>query len=214
VGTWTGNSGTVDSNYESEGLEVEHVGTTTVHPDRLEISARIQAAMLEVPGGSRDASMCWQHFEYARPLGRKIDFNKLSPHNADTFRDRVRYWIGRTIDQPNYEEELEVPQPMIHVFKGKDKPEWFIGDMAANNRHVETVQELGEIIWVTVANGGTIGTGPNHGPEILSQATVNAITRNLTIEKAETITIKAIQAELKRLNTEVLAWKAAVEAAG
>jgi hypothetical protein len=99
VGTWTGDSGTMDSNYESEGLEIEHIGTTTVPAARLEIAARIQAAMLEAPGSSRDASMCWQHFEYAKPDGRKIDFAKLYPLNADSFRERVAFWIGRTQTQ-------------------------------------------------------------------------------------------------------------------
>lgn len=97
VGTWTGNSGTFDTNYESEGLEVEHTGYGPVPKGRHEISARILAAMLEAPGSSRDASMCCEHFEYARPLGRKVDFRELEPYTAATFRLRVAYWIGRTV---------------------------------------------------------------------------------------------------------------------
>jgi hypothetical protein len=96
VGTWSGGSGTVDSNYESMGLEVEHTGMTTVDPIRHEISARILAAMLECPGGSRDASMVWEHFEYGRPLGRKVDFRYLAPYNADWVRNRAAFWVGRT----------------------------------------------------------------------------------------------------------------------
>ena len=101
VGSWTGPAGTMDSNYESEGLEIEHVGTTSVHPARLETAARIQAAMLEAPGSSRNAGMCCQHYEYALPAGRKIDFYNLqppfdTPTKAAEFRTRVAYWIGRT----------------------------------------------------------------------------------------------------------------------
>jgi hypothetical protein len=95
-GTWTGKSGTFNSNYESMGLEVEHVGTAPVDPNRHEISCRILAAFLEAPGSSRDPSMCCQHFEYATPAGRKVDFFNLSPRDPAWIRNRVGYWIGRT----------------------------------------------------------------------------------------------------------------------
>jgi hypothetical protein len=124
VGTWTGPAGTMNSNYESEGLEVEHTGFGTVPVGRHEISARIIAAMLEAPGSSRSAGMCCEHFEYARPLGRKVDFRELSPYTASTFRSRVEYWIGRTIhDKPALEEDEDMP---ILRFATAGKPERLI----------------------------------------------------------------------------------------
>lgn len=99
VGTWSGRSGTVDSNYESHGLEVEHTGMSAVSEIRHEISARILAAMIEAPGSPRDHTMVWEHFEYARPLGRKIDFRYLTPYNAAWVRGRVGFWVGRTVGQ-------------------------------------------------------------------------------------------------------------------
>jgi hypothetical protein len=105
-GTWTGRSGTMNSNYESEGLEVEHVGTAPVDPIRHEIAARILAAMCEAPGSPRDSSMVCQHFEYARPIGRKSDFFDLSPRNPEWVRDRVGYWIGRTAGETPTPPEL------------------------------------------------------------------------------------------------------------
>jgi hypothetical protein len=107
TGTWTGQSGTFNDNYECEGLEVEHPGTGPVDPDRLEVSARVIAAMLEAPGSSRDASMAAQHAEYARPLGRKIDFYDLAPTDAPGFRRMVGFWIGRTIAAPIKPKEMD-----------------------------------------------------------------------------------------------------------
>lgn len=104
VGTWSGPAGTMNSNYESEGLEVEHVGTGPVHPARLETAARIIAAMLEVRPGLTAAMAC-THYEYALPAGRKIDFYNLDPpfnqpSKAAEFRARVAYWIGRRTTRP------------------------------------------------------------------------------------------------------------------
>lgn len=100
VGSWTGSGGTMDSNYESHGLEIEHVGTGPVHAARLETAARIVAAMVEGTP-ARAADMVCQHFEYALPKGRKIDFFNLAPPlSAHLFRERVRYWIGRTTTRP------------------------------------------------------------------------------------------------------------------
>lgn len=93
VGAWRGISG----NSKAFGLEVEHVGTTTQSGKRHEISARILAAGLEGPGGSRDPRNCCRHAEYANPPGRKIDFNVAAPPwTAADMRSRVGYWIGRT----------------------------------------------------------------------------------------------------------------------
>lgn len=92
VGEWLGHSG----NSLFLGNEVEHPGTEPVHPDRLEVAARICAAFCEAPGSMRSSLQVWQHFEYARPLGRKIDFFDLWPWNPSVFRTRVRFWIGRT----------------------------------------------------------------------------------------------------------------------
>jgi hypothetical protein len=105
VGSWTGPLGTMNSNYESEGLEVEHVGTGSVHPARLETAARIIAAMLEVQGSRAVAAMACTHYEYALPAGRKVDFFNLDPPfnqptKAAEFRSRVAYWIGRKTTRP------------------------------------------------------------------------------------------------------------------
>jgi hypothetical protein len=93
TGGWNGLTG----NTSVAGLEIEHVGTTTVHGDRLEVAARIQAALLEAPGSTRNAAYLCQHFEWTT---RKIDFYNLAPHfNVATFRSRVAYWIGRSAGQ-------------------------------------------------------------------------------------------------------------------
>jgi hypothetical protein len=112
----------MNSNYESEGLEVEHTGTGPVSPVRHEISARILAAFLEAPGSSRDWRMCCQHYEYADPPGRKIDFFDLNPpfaNRADGIRQRVGYWIGRTAteeDDMDTEEFRRELQAGLHKF--------------------------------------------------------------------------------------------------
>lgn len=100
-GGWRGLSG----NSSVGGLEVEHVGTGPVSINRLEVSARIQAALLEAPGSSRDAANCCQHFEWTP---RKIDFYSLSPWTVHTFRDRVAYWVGRDYQPPAELEDDEM----------------------------------------------------------------------------------------------------------
>lgn len=92
-GGWRGLSG----NSSVGGLEVEHPGIGRVPVARLEISARIIAALLEAPGSTRSPAYACQHFEWT---SRKIDFHDLAPWNADSFRQRVGYWIGRTISSP------------------------------------------------------------------------------------------------------------------
>jgi len=90
AGAWNGLTG----NTSVSGHEVEHVGTGPVNLKRLEIAAKVAAAQLEGPTSSHDAGFCCQHFEWAP--GRKTDFFSLSPWNADFFRQRVAFWIGRT----------------------------------------------------------------------------------------------------------------------
>ena len=102
-GGWRGLSG----NGSVGGLEVEHVGTGPVDALRLEVSARIQAALLEAPGSSRSAANCCQHSEWTP---RKVDFFDLRPWTVATFRQRVAYWIGRSAE---VEIELEDDQMVI-----------------------------------------------------------------------------------------------------
>lgn len=104
-GSWRGLSG----NGAVGGLEVEHVGTGPVAIVRLDVSARIQAALLEAPGSSRSASLCCQHFEWTP---RKIDFNSLAPWTPDIFRQQVAYWIGRDAGS---EIEVEDDDPMVII---------------------------------------------------------------------------------------------------
>jgi hypothetical protein len=113
----------INSNYESEGLEVEHTGSGPVPPERHEISCRILAAMLEAPGSTRDWRMCCQHYEYADPDGRKVDFRELDPpfiNRADGIRSRVAHWIGRTDQPPKPEPELE-DSDMALIIAAKDR---------------------------------------------------------------------------------------------
>jgi hypothetical protein len=102
-----------NSNYESMGLEVEHVGTGAADPARHEISCRILAAFLEAPGSSHDHLMCCEHYEYADPPGRKVDFRELSPpyaNRGDGVRGRVKYWIGRTVGDGQGDDDLDSTQ--------------------------------------------------------------------------------------------------------
>jgi hypothetical protein len=103
-GTWRGYSG----NSKFYGLEVEHTGLGGVHPRRLEVAARIHAAFLE-GAGARTASLTAQHFEYATPPGRKIDFFNLTPFTAESFRARVTWLIGRDMTAPT------PPPPIIRL---------------------------------------------------------------------------------------------------
>lgn len=87
-GRWRGISG----NSQFHGLEVEHTGTGPVDKRRVEVSCRILAAMLLHPAGSLDAGWVCQHYEYAQPPGRKIDFFNLNPpfpNRGDGVRARV-----------------------------------------------------------------------------------------------------------------------------
>lgn len=95
VGVWLGVSG--NSNYH--GLEVEHTGTGPVDARRHEISCRILAAMMEAPGSGRDPRRVCEHYEFATPPGRKIDFYNLDPpfpNRGIGVRARVKQLIGWT----------------------------------------------------------------------------------------------------------------------
>jgi hypothetical protein len=114
-GGWNGLTG----NSTVAGLEVEHVGTGPVASDRLEVGARIVAAMLEAPGSTGNAAYACQHFEWT---SRKIDFYNLAPHfNTASFRQRVAFWIGRTVHTapptpiPKPDEEEDMRQRVIAV---------------------------------------------------------------------------------------------------
>jgi hypothetical protein len=112
-GSWHGLSG----NGSVAGLEVEHTGLGAVPIARLEVSARIQAALLEAPGSSRDAAFCCQHSEWT---SRKIDFWNLAPWTVHTFRQRVAYWIGRSAEEDDMtpaelREELKDGESRKHI---------------------------------------------------------------------------------------------------
>lgn len=92
-----GQWGVASGNGETVGLEVEHVGTTSVPLARHEITARILAALLEAPGAARSGAAACRHAEYALPRGRKIDFALTAPIDAGWMRTRTGYWIGRTV---------------------------------------------------------------------------------------------------------------------
>ena len=96
IGNWNG----LTSNSQLGGLEVEHVGTTTAPARRHETSCRILAALIEAPGSPRDAGNVAQHYEYALPRGRKIDFAHLSPWDPHMIRQRTAFWVGRTMQTP------------------------------------------------------------------------------------------------------------------
>jgi hypothetical protein len=97
VGIWRGVSG----NTHAAGVEVEHTGVGGTSPRRHEITCRILAALLE--GGSRDARNVCQHFEFATPKGRKVDFKDLAPDTPDSIRARVAFWIGRTAEEDEFD---------------------------------------------------------------------------------------------------------------
>lgn len=111
-GGWRGLTG----NSSVHGLEVEHVGTTGVSSNRVEVSARIQAAFLE--GSTRDARLTCQHFEWAPD--RKIDFNVLGM-GPDQFRSRVNYWIGRSYNEPA-STPIELEKDMDYVVQCSGRP--------------------------------------------------------------------------------------------
>jgi hypothetical protein len=118
AGIWRGVSG----NRKFHGLEVEHTGTGPVHPDRLEIAARIIAAMLEAPGSSRSADMYADHANYATPLGRKIDFFSHAPGTRTTFRHKVAFWIGRTVSGPNPQPTKPTEDDDMYIIEVLDAP--------------------------------------------------------------------------------------------
>lgn len=111
-GSWRGISG----NRRVGGLEVEHTGLGRVDVARLEIAARINAALAEAPGSPRDAGNTCQHFEWT---SRKIDFHDLYPWTPAGFRARVHHWIGRTAGTPAPPvPELEGDDPMLIRYPG------------------------------------------------------------------------------------------------
>lgn len=109
VGVWRGISG----NSNAGGVEVEHTGTGGASPRRREITCRILAALLE--GGSGDARNACQHFEFATPKGRKVDFRDLAPDTPDSIRARVDFWIGRTEedDMPLTDDDLNKVRAIV-----------------------------------------------------------------------------------------------------
>lgn len=156
VGIWRGYAG----NIHFAGLEVEHTGVGRVPEARLEVGARIIAAMLEAPGSSWNSAYAAQHFEYATPKGRKIDFRELYPYNTDSFRARVQYWIGRRVDDPQ-----PAPQPpqtangddvyfLIHA-KGDTKE--YLTDLDFKI-HMRNPTERNWFLWNIRANGGACVT--------------------------------------------------------
>lgn len=92
-GGWRGLTG----NSSVHGLEIEHIGTTSVSPERVKVSILIQAAFLEAPGSSRNSYYTCQHFEWAPT--RKIDFNVLGM-TPEEYRSNVQYWVGRNSSNP------------------------------------------------------------------------------------------------------------------
>lgn len=118
-GEWRGVSG----NSRYYGLEIEHTGTGAVLPERLEVAARIHAAFLEGTP-NRDPNMVPQHFEYALPRGRKIDFFNLAPtHNANTFRARVSWWVGRSaVTPPKPKPPIILEDGMDYVIQAPNRP--------------------------------------------------------------------------------------------
>jgi hypothetical protein len=141
-GSWLGVSG----NSNSGGLEVEHVGTSRQPTARHEISARILAAILEGPGGSRDARYVCRHAEYATPKGRKIDFFDPTPWSGDLMRQRVAQWIGKT--------SAPVPAP-------KPKPkDWFAMATEADLEKVVKRVVYSNPEWVLAVKEGATGFDP------------------------------------------------------
>lgn len=92
----TGSYAGISGNSKAAGVEVEHIGTTSVDVRRHEVTARILAALLEGPGGSRNPRLVVRHASYATPPGRKVDFALTSPWTEQTMRNRVAHWLGRT----------------------------------------------------------------------------------------------------------------------
>jgi len=88
VGAWKGQTG----NYKFFGLEWEHSGgpNEPIPNELVETAAKIHAAFAEV--GTFNATMTCQHWEFALPPGRKVDFCKgrLDP---GAFRAKVQHYI-------------------------------------------------------------------------------------------------------------------------
>jgi hypothetical protein len=136
AGEWLGISG----NSNAAGLEVEHVGTSKQPAARHEISARILAALIEAPSGSRDARYICRHADYARPRGRKIDFFDPSPWSSALMRQRVAQWIGKSAET--------------------ERKDWF--DMATEKDLDRVVRKaiLSYPQWVIVVEENPTGTSP------------------------------------------------------
>lgn len=147
VGDWRGVSG----NTYAFGLEIEYSGIAaeyfSIH--RFDTAARIQAA---AGYGKYGAEMVAQHFQYAKPAGRKIDLLRaaLDAHGGvDAFVDRIAWYMDH-------------PPGLAPVIVKPTKPRLVetlrVGmvDKAGNPiiRHVENL-----LLWDAVKRGE-----PNRGP--------------------------------------------------
>lgn len=111
-GDWRGLTG----NRSVYGLEIEHTGTSALPAGRLDIAARIHAAMFE-----GDVANVCQHYEWAKPQGRKIDAATNVP--GEWFRDLVRAW--RTNDPDPDPEDDDMRGVII---RPEDGVTWYITD--------------------------------------------------------------------------------------
>jgi hypothetical protein len=146
-GGWRGLSG----NASVYGLEVEHTGTSSVPAARLEVAARIHAAMFE-----GDPSMVCQHSEWT---SRKIDF--ATNITGDGFRDMVAN-AGKPAPAPIGDDDVSA------AVEGSDG-RVFATD-GITKRHIETRQQLNELALI-----GAVRLNPDGREWQVSDETIDAI---------------------------------------
>jgi hypothetical protein len=174
-GGWNGLTG----NSKVHGLEVEHTGTSGVAQNRLEVGARIVAAMLEAPGSTANAAYACQHFEWT---SRKIDFFNLAPwFTTASFRARVGYWIGRTASPGGKDDK------MYAFVRGDGDPTnaIYLTD-TLTKRHMRDDNERNGFLYVLRASGAILYK--NGETDVWSQAHLDNIPDLTKNETADTFT--------------------------
>jgi hypothetical protein len=147
-GGWKGLSG----NSSVYGLEIEHDGVSPLPQGRIDIAARIHAAMF---GG--DPEMVMQHREWT---SRKID--TATNVDGDDFRRRVAA-ARDPAPAPIGDDDVST------AVRGRDDPQVYATD-GITKRHIESRQQLNEL-----ALTGAVRLGPDGREWTVAQETIDAI---------------------------------------
>ncbi len=70
---------------------------------------------------------------------------------------------------------------VLHIIKGDVAPEWWLTDLVTK-RYIQTPTDAEVIVFQTIRSGGRISHDGNNGPQVLPQASVDAIPVRVLME--------------------------------